>query len=220
MTIYKPFVLILAMLMGIVVQSHVARAEQIRTAIVAGGCFWCVESDFDSVPGVISTTSGFTGGTVANPTYKQVSKGGTGHLEAVRIRFDADRISYRELIDLFLRSVDVTDDGGQFCDRGPTYRTAIFARGAKQRADAEAAIADAQAALGGRKVVTRVLKAGPFYPASSYHQNYYASSDRVLTRFGYIQKKDAYARYRKACGRDRRVKQIWGSHAAFAGAHS
>ena len=130
-----------------------------ETAVVAGGCFWCVESDFESVPGVKSVVSGYTGGTVKNPTYKQVTKGGTGHYEAVEIRFDPAKISYAKIIDLFFRSIDPTDAGGQFCDRGESYRTAIFVKNAAQRAAAEKAKADAMAALG-RKIVTPIVNAG------------------------------------------------------------
>ncbi len=185
-----------------------------ETAVVAGGCFWCVESDFESVPGVKSVVSGFTGGTVKNPTYKQVTKGGTGHYEAVEIRFDPAKISYGQIIDLFFRSVDPTDAGGQFCDRGDSYRTAIFVKDAAQRAAAEKAKADAMSALG-RKIVTPIVNAGPFYKAEAYHQDYYKGNDLILTRRGPKRQSEAYKFYRDACGRDKRVKQLWGSAAAF-----
>ncbi|MFM2355976.1 MAG: hypothetical protein RLZZ528_1712 [Pseudomonadota bacterium] len=189
-----------------------ARAE---VAVFAGGCFWCVESDMDKVPGVTRTTSGFTGGSVANPTYKQVSKGGTGHYEAVEVTFDPARTSYAELVAIFLRSIDPLDAGGQFCDRGDSYRTAIFAKSDAQREAAAAAVAEASAALG-RKVVTPVLAAKPFYPADDYHQDYYQQSEVILTRAGPKSKKSAYKFYRDACGRDARVKAVWGDQAAFA----
>lgn len=188
-----------------------ARAAE-EKAVVAGGCFWCVEADFESVKGVKSVISGYTGGKVQNPSYKQVSAGGTGHYEAVEISFDNSVISYHDLIAMFLRSVDVTDAGGQFCDRGDSYRTAIFARGGEQQAAAEQAVAEAQVALG-QKIVTPVVKAGRFWPAEEYHQNYYRSSDIVLTRAGPKQKKNAYKFYRKACGRDARVRALWGEMA-------
>ncbi|PRD40309.1 UNVERIFIED_CONTAM: msrA2 [Trichonephila clavipes] len=188
-----------------------ARAAE-EKAVVAGGCFWCVEADFESVEGVKSVISGYTGGKVQNPSYKQVSAGGTGHYEAVEISFDNSVISYHDLIAMFLRSVDVTDAGGQFCDRGDSYRTAIFARGGEQQAAAEQAVAEAQVALG-QKIVTPVVKAGRFWPAEEYHQNYYRSSDIVLTRAGPKQKKNAYKFYRKACGRDARVRALWGEMA-------
>ncbi|MGB3314113.1 MAG: peptide-methionine (S)-S-oxide reductase MsrA [Albidovulum sp.] len=185
-----------------------------ETAIVAGGCFWCVESDFESVPGVKSVVSGYTGGTTKNPTYKQVTKGGTGHYEAVEIKFDPAKISYSKIIDLFFRSVDPTDAGGQFCDRGDSYRTAIFAKDAAQRAAAEEAKAAAGAALG-KKIATPVVDAGPFYKAEDYHQDYYKGTDLVLTRRGPKKQSEAYKFYRNACGRDKRVKQLWGNAAAF-----
>lgn len=180
-------------------------------AIVAGGCFWCVESDFEGVPGVRSVVSGYTGGKSTDPTYKNHE----GHLEAVEITFDNSRISYADLIAKFLRSVDVTDAGGQFCDRGNSYKTAIFVSNAAQKAAAEAAVAQAEKTLG-QKVVTPIRQAGPFYLAEEYHQDYYKSSEIVITRAGPKQKKNAYKFYRQACGRDARVKQLWGKEAAFA----
>jgi peptide-methionine (S)-S-oxide reductase len=202
---------VLMMVLALVVVPLVARAD---TAIFAGGCFWCVESDFDKVPGVTATISGFTGGTVKNVTYEQVSAGGTGHYEAVKITFDPGRVSYEELVRLFFRSVDPTDAGGQFCDRGDSYRTAIFAKGS-QKAIAEKVRAEAETALG-RKIVTPVKSAGAFWPADDYHQNYYQQSDIVLTRRGPKSKASAYKFYRNACGRDARVSELWGSEAAFA----
>lgn len=191
--------------------SHAATGK----AIVAGGCFWCVEADFEKVPGVRSVISGYTGGTVKDPTYKQVVAGGTGHYEAVEITFDTNRISYDEVLRLFLRSVDPLDAGGQFCDRGDSYRTAIFVSNSAEKAAAEAAVAEASAALG-QRVVTPILQAGPFYEAEDYHQDYYKSRDIVITRAGPKQKRNAYAFYREACGRDARVKAVWGDQAAFA----
>ncbi len=180
-------------------------------AIVAGGCFWCVESDFEKVPGVRSVVSGYTGGSLQNPTYQNHD----GHYEAVEITFDNSQISYAQLIAMFLRSVDVTDAGGQFCDRGPAYRTAIFVSNNAQKAAAEAAVADAGQVLG-KRIVTPVVAASTFWKAEAYHQDYYKSSDIILTRAGPKQKKNAYTFYRQACGRDARVKQIWGNQAAFA----
>ncbi|MGV6840334.1 MAG: peptide-methionine (S)-S-oxide reductase MsrA [Planktomarina sp.] len=191
-----------------------AHAKDIQTALVAGGCFWCVESDFESVPGVIEAVSGFAGGTVANPTYKQVVRGGTGHYEVVQITFDADVIPYRRILDLFFRSVDPTDAGGQFCDRGQSYATAIFAANGAQRSTANAALNAAQSELG-RKIVTPILDDAPFYPAEDYHQDYYKQQGLVITRFGPLSKAKAYKRYRDACGRDARVAQLWGDSAPF-----
>ena len=184
-------------------------------AIVAGGCFWCVESDFESVPGVKSVVSGYTGGTTANPTYKKVGAGGTGHYEAVEIAFDPAKVSYAKIIDMFFRSVDPTDAGGQFCDRGDSYRTAVFPLNAGQAAVAEAEKARAEAELR-RRIVTPVIAAGPFYKAEGYHQDYYKGSNIVITRRGPKSQSEAYKFYRKACGRDARVKQLWGKAAAFA----
>ena len=195
------------MLFVVLLGASGARAE---TAVFAGGCFWCVESDFESVAGVRTVVSGYTGGGSANPTYENHG----GHYEAVQISFDPGRISYADLVAKFLRSIDVTDAGGQFCDRGPAYRTAIFALTAAQRAAAEAAVAQAEAQLG-RAVVTPVKNAGRFWVAEAYHQDYYKGTALVLTRAGPKQQKNAYAFYRKACGRDARVRTIWGQDAAF-----
>jgi len=183
-----------------------ARAE---TIVVAGGCFWCVEADFEQVPGVTGAVSGFIGGTVANPTYRQVTRGGTGHLEAVEINYDPAILPLDRLLHLFLRSIDPTDAGGQFCDRGESYTTAIFVDGAAERVVAEAAVGRAARDLGGA-VVTPVRDRGPFWPADAYHQDYWRSDDLILTRFGPRSKARAYALYREACGRDARLRAVWG----------
>lgn len=211
-----PILLALAIAVGIFAECSRANAAERATAIFAGGCFWCVEADFEKVPGVIEAVSGFAGGNVPNPTYKQVTRGGTGHLEVVRITYDPGRVSYAQLVNLFFRSIDPTDAGGQFCDRGESYTTAIFAENAKERAIAEAAKAEAAAALG-RNIVTPIRNKAKFYPAEEYHQDYYKKDERVLTRFGPISKAKAYKRYRNACGRDQRVRQLWGNAAPFAG---
>ena len=195
-----------------------AQAQDIRTTVVAGGCFWCVESDFERVNGVVEVVSGFAGGAEANPSYRDVVRGGTGHLEVVEITYDAEVLPYATLLNLFLRSIDPLDAGGQFCDRGESYTTAIFVDGAEERAAAEAALADASAALG-TPVVTPIREAAPFYAADAYHQDYYRSSDLVVTRFGPRRKSVAYELYREACGRDARVLEIWGDAAAFAANH-
>ncbi|MBM2290628.1 peptide-methionine (S)-S-oxide reductase MsrA [Sulfitobacter pseudonitzschiae] len=194
--------------------STTALAADMKTLTVAGGCFWCVEADFEKVKGVTEAVSGFAGGTVANPTYKQVVAGGTGHYEAVQITYDADVVKADTLLNLFFRSVDPLDAGGQFCDRGDSYRTAIFAADPAQKQAAEQAKAAAQAALG-KPVVTPILSATEFYPADAYHQDYYKQSSLILTRFGPKSKANAYKAYREACGRDARVKQLWGNDAAF-----
>ena len=187
-----------------------AAAAKTEKAIVAGGCFWCVESDFESVPGVKGVVSGYSGGSSANPTYEDHA----GHYEAVEISFDPARISYAELIGKFLRSVDVTDAGGQFCDRGDAYRTAIFYTSAAQKAAAAAEVARAEADLG-QQIVTPVAAAGKFWKAEDYHQDYYKGDSIVLTRRGPKSQANAYAFYRQSCGRDARVKEVWGSAAAF-----
>ena len=172
-------------------------------AIFAGGCFWCVESDFDKVPGVLSTTSGYTGGTVANPSYEQVSGKHTGHAEAVEVVFDPAKVSYSQLVEHFWRTIDPTTADRQFCDVGSPYRTGIFAVDAAQLQQAQAS----RAALEKSKpfkdpIVTEVVKAGAFYPAEGYHQDYYKKNP---VRYQY---------YRLNCGRDARLKQLWGSQAA------
>ena len=192
-----------------------AKAAPLEKAYVAGGCFWCVESDFESVEGVTEVVSGYTGGTVENPTYRQVVRGGTGHYEAVEIAYDPDRVTYAQLLDLFFRSIDPTDAGGQFCDRGDSYLSAVFVTDPAQKAAAAAATAEAEAALG-REIVTPILEAGPFYIAEEYHQDYYKKDDLILSRFGPITKAKAYKKYRKGCGRDARIKALWVDAAPFA----
>ncbi|MGY9046271.1 hypothetical protein P775_06355 [Puniceibacterium antarcticum] len=207
----KPALLALIVTLGISVQSQALRAAEI---VVAGGCFWCVEADFEKVKGVSEVVSGYTGGTLKDPTYKQVTRGGTGHYEAARITFDPAQVSLDQLYATFFRSVDPTDAGGQFCDRGDSYRTAIFVSDPGQKAAAEQARAQAQQALG-QKIVTPVLDATQFYKAEDYHQDYYKGTNKILTRFGYIDQTDAYHRYREGCGRDARVKALWGDDAPF-----
>jgi peptide-methionine (S)-S-oxide reductase len=194
--------------------STAAQAADLKTLTVAGGCFWCVEADFEKVDGVTSAVSGFAGGTVADPTYKEVVAGGTGHYEVVQITYDPAVVQADTLLNLFFRSVDPLDAGGQFCDRGDSYRTAIFAADTAQKQAAEQAKANAQEALG-KTVVTPIFSAHPFYPADAYHQDYYKQSSLILTRFGPKTKANAYTAYREACGRDERVKQLWGSDAPF-----
>ena len=193
-----------------------ADAQTYETAVVAGGCFWCVEADFERVRGVAEVVSGFTGGKVENPSYNEVTRGGTGHVEAVRITYDPELLSYAQLIHLFFRSVDPLDAGGQFCDRGAHYTTAIFVADENEREIARAAKERASEELGA-EVVTPIRDAMPFFEAEEYHQGYYRSDARILTRFGIITKADAYKRYREACGRDARVRELWGEAAPFAG---
>jgi peptide-methionine (S)-S-oxide reductase len=168
-------------------------------ATFAGGCFWCMEPPYDKLDGVLATTSGYTGGDKVDPTYEEVSAGGTGHAEAVQITYDPARISYEQLLDVFWRNVDPLDAGGQFCDRGDQYRTAIFVHGDEQRRLADAskqALVDS-----GRfeqPIVTEIVEAGPFYPAEDYHQDYYQKNPL------------RYKFYRWNCGRDQRLAEVWG----------
>lgn len=215
---FKVLALTMAILAGFALQGGRAHAQDIRTAVVAGGCFWCVESDFERVRGVVEVVSGFAGGSVPNPEYRDVVRGGTGHLEVAEITYDADQLPYSELLRLFLRSIDPLDAGGQFCDRGESYTTAIFVADAAEREIAQGAIREAEAALG-QSVVTPIRDAAPFYAADAYHQDYYRSNDLVITRFGPRRKSVAYDLYRTACGRDARVLEVWGSEAAFAASH-
>lgn len=212
----RPLALVTAMTTAMILQATDARAANPETLTVAGGCFWCVEADFEKVPGVIEAVSGFTGGKTKDPTYKQVTGGNTGHYEAVQITFDPAKVSRETLLNMFFRSVDPTDAGGQFCDRGKSYRTAIFVSNSGEKRTAEQAKAAAQSQLG-QKVVTPILTEGAFYPAEAYHQDYYKGTKLVFTRFGPKKQSSAYKAYRKACGRDARIKQLWGNDAPFAG---
>ena len=214
----KPALLALLIVVGLAVKANDAHAAETEVLTVAGGCFWCVEADFEKVRGVSEVVSGYTGGNVPNPTYKQVVQGGTGHYEAVQILFDPDAVSRAQLLDLFFRSIDPLDAGGQFCDRGESYRSAIFVTSPEERRIAEAAKSRAEAALG-QSVVTPILDAGPFYRAEDYHQDYYKSDERIaFTSVGLaVPKRVAYERYRDRCGRDARVRALWGDDAPFAG---
>jgi len=169
-------------------------------ATLAGGCFWCVEADFDKVPGVVSTTSGYIGGKVANPTYEQVSNKSTGHAEAVEIVYDPKRVSYEQLLEYFWRTIDPTTKDRQFCDAGTPYRTVIFAHDAQQLAVAKASLASLEKSKPFKEpIVTEIALAGPFYAAEDYHQDYYKKNP---IRYKY---------YRNSCGRDARVQELWGT---------
>ncbi|GGB47631.1 peptide methionine sulfoxide reductase MsrA [Roseibium aquae] len=184
-----------------------AKAE---TALFAGGCFWCVEADLQKLPGVKDVISGYAGGQTENPTYKTYESG--GHREVVKVEFDESQISYRELTDIFLRTIDVTDAGGQFCDRGYGYSSAIYPLNEAQAKAASAAVADAEKSLD-RKIFTPVEGPAVFWPAEDFHQEYYRSDVRTLTRFGYVTRADAYQGYRQACRRDETVRRVWGEQA-------
>ena len=177
--------------------------DNTSTATFAGGCFWCMEGPFDELDGVISTTSGYTGGHQAHPTYEQVSAGATGHTEAVQVVYDPALVSYERLLDIFWKNVDPLDAGGQFCDRGSQYRTGIFYHTDEQRQQAEASkrALERKGALPG-KIVTEITEASAYYPAEEYHQDYY---QRNPVRYNF---------YRFSCGRDRRLVELWGEDAA------
>lgn len=185
--------------LALTTQAQTAPAVSSAKAIFAGGCFWCVESDFDRVPGVISTTSGYTGGKTLNPTYEQVSSHTTGHAEVVQVVYDPTKVSYEKLVEFYWRSIDPTVKDQQFCDHGSPYRSAIFVQNEEQLKIAKAS----RAALEKTKpfkepIVTEIVLASAFYPAEEYHQDYYKKNP---IRYKY---------YRTSCGRDARVKQLWG----------
>ncbi|MEM1106270.1 MAG: peptide-methionine (S)-S-oxide reductase MsrA [Pseudomonadota bacterium] len=179
-------------------------AENTETAILAGGCFWCVESDFDKLEGVLETVSGYTGGNSLNPTYE--THKAERHIEAVRISYDADKLSYTEILDYYFRHIDPTDAGGQFCDRGHSYTTAVFALTDEQEADARSTIEaiDTSGVLDA-PIVTAVREAEAFYPAEDYHQDYYLKAPLQ------------YNFYRQACRRDARVRAVWSGEGDVGG---
>ena len=174
--------------------------DNLAQATFAGGCFWCMEKPFDTLEGVISTTSGYIGGQKTNPTYQQVSSGSTGHAEAVQVVYDPEKVSYEKLLEVFWRNVDPLDEGGQFCDRGSQYRTGIFYHSDDQRRLAEQS---KQALMESGKlsqpIVTPIVSASTFFPAEDYHQDYYLNNPLQ------------YNLYRTACGRDRRLADLWGA---------
>ncbi|MBP7778271.1 MAG: peptide-methionine (S)-S-oxide reductase MsrA [Acidobacteria bacterium] len=167
------------------------------TAIFAAGCFWCVEEAFDRVDGVLTTTSGYTGGRTERPSYEDVSSGGTGHTEALQVTYDPSKVSYEALLQTFWHNVDPLDAGGQFCDRGSQYRSGVYYQSEEQQRLAEASKAKVAAQLG-KAVVTEVVAAGPFYAAEDYHQGYY---DKNPVRYKF---------YKWNCGRAQRLDELWG----------
>jgi peptide-methionine (S)-S-oxide reductase len=179
-----------------------ASAAGSAVAIFAGGCFWCMEPPFDKLDGVIATTSGYSGGTTVDPTYKKVTAGGTGHAEAVQVTYDPSKVTYEQLLDVFWRNVDPLDADGQFCDRGSSYRTAIFVGSDEQRQLAEQSKqALSESERFDEPIVSEIVAAGPFYPAEDYHQNY-AQKNPLR-----------YFLYRTGCGRDERLAEVWGEEA-------
>ncbi|MDG2303342.1 MAG: peptide-methionine (S)-S-oxide reductase MsrA [Candidatus Binatia bacterium] len=183
-------------------KSAAPASDETASAIFAGGCFWCMEKPFDELPGVISTTSGYTGGKLADPTYEQVSSGNTGHIEAVRVDYDPSVVSYAALVDVFWRNIDPLDARGQFCDKGYQYSSAIFYGSDAERQIAEESkrALEKSSRLPG-KIETRIVPATEFYDAEDYHQDYY---EKNPIRYRY---------YRYRCGRDQRLEQLWGDEA-------
>lgn len=199
MSLFRHSTLIAMGLCTIALLPALTQAENLKKATFAGGCFWCMEPPYDELEGVKSTVSGYANGHVKNPSYKQVTQGGTGHIEAMQVTYDADQISYETLLEVFWANIDPVDDGGQFCDRGPTYRTAIFYHN-----DSQAALAKSSKQALTRQfelaepVVTPIEKLTAFYPAEEYHQDFY---DKNPIRYKY---------YRFRCGRDARLQELWG----------
>jgi peptide-methionine (S)-S-oxide reductase len=186
--------------LALLVLAPVAARSETATATFAGGCFWCMEPPFESLPGVASVTSGYTGGAKANPTYEEVSDGGTGHAEAVQIVYDPAELSYETLLEVFWRNIDPTVAGRQFCDVGAQYRSAVFVHGDAQRKAAEAS-RDAIAKRLAAPVKTEIAAASRFWPAEEYHQDY---AQKNPLRYRY---------YRSGCGRDARLRELWGAGA-------
>lgn len=184
---------------SLILTSALSSQAATQTMIVAGGCFWCVESDFEKIDGVIDVVSGYTGGHQENPTYKQVSSGKTGHYEAVEITFDDEKVSLETLANYYWKTIDPTDDKGQFCDKGTPYLTAMFYQNDEQKAVFEASLKNVeQTKPFDATIVTPILAASTFYLAEDYHQSYYTKNP---IRYNY---------YRSSCGRDNRIEELWG----------
>lgn len=177
-----------------------AHAAETKTAVFAAGCFWCIESDFEKHEGVIEAVSGYSGGHLDNPTYKEVSNGGTGHLEVVEVKYDPDIVTYKDLLEIYWANVDPLDDSGQFCDKGESYKSAIFYKTDEERVLAEESRHTVAEKLG-KAVVTNIREHATFYPAEDYHQNYYKTNSTK------------YSFYRWRCGRDSRLEDLWGDSA-------
>lgn len=175
-------------------------AAQTKEAVFAGGCFWCLEGPFDALPGVLETEAGYTGGQLPNPSYEQVSSGTSGHIEAMRVKYDPELVDFGKLLDVFWRNIDPTDAGGQFCDRGPQYRSAVFFEDEAEESAVRASKAQLEEARG-FKIATEVLPRAEFYAAEEYHQDYYKKNPL------------RYHFYRQGCGRDQRLRQLWGAEA-------
>ena len=195
--------LIPLVLTSIMLLSPMSALASVQDAVLAGGCFWCLEHDLEDVEGVISAESGYSGGHVENPTYQQVSGEKSGHQEVVLVRFDSDKISYASLLQHYWRNIDPLDGQGQFCDRGDSYRPVIFTAGENQAAEAQASVASVASELGvsKSKIKVQIRDAVQFWPAEDYHQNY-AKNNELRYRY-----------YRFSCGRDRRLDAVWGERA-------
>ncbi|MEP6993166.1 MAG: peptide-methionine (S)-S-oxide reductase MsrA [Acidobacteriota bacterium] len=191
---------------ALIARGQAPAAGNRATATFAGGCFWCEETAFEGLEGVVSVTSGYAGGQTRNPTYEQVSSGSTGHAESVQVLFDPGKTSYGRLLEVFWRNVDPLDAGGQFCDRGTQYRSAIFFADENQHQEAQASgkALEKDPRFQG-KIATQIVPVGTFYPAEDYHQDFYKKNPM------------RYREYRQGCGRDARLKQLWGEH---KGGHS
>lgn len=204
MTAKTPVRLTGSLLLAVVLAAPALAAET-ESAVFGGGCFWCMEQAYDKVDGVVATTSGYTGGHVADPSYEEVSAGGTGHIEVVKVDYDPDVVDYRALLHVFWRNIDPFAVDRQFCDAGATYQSAIFVADAEQRALAEAS-RDAVAERFGREIGTEIHPLETFYPAEDYHQDYY---EKNPARYNF---------YKAACGRSDRLEEVWGDEAEASGA--
>ncbi len=197
----RPLLLALALWMGFVSSSIAEDEPTLATATFAGGCFWCMEPPYDKLDGVLDTRSGFSGGHVPNPSYEQVVRGGTGHLEVVQVTYDPNKVSYERLLEVFWRNIDPFQSNGQFCDLAETYRSAIFVHDDAQRRLAENSLAEIGARFPGQSIDTRIIEFDAFYAAEDYHQDYYQKNP------------GRYNFYRWRCGRDQRLEEIWGDEA-------
>lgn len=200
---YRKLAGLTVLLLGVAAMTLSAQEnKESATAVFAGGCFWCMEPPYDALDGVLSTTSGYIGGSQKDADYNKVSAGGTGHFEAIEVKYDPSKISYEKLLEVFWRNIDPLDGTGQFCDKGSQYLSAIFPKNDEERALAEASkAAVAPAGAPADAIKTEILAASPFYPAEGYHQDYYQKNP-VRYKF-----------YRWNCGRDQRLEQLWGDAA-------
>ena len=196
-----PLLLAMSVLGGTAAAQDNKVTDGTASAVFAGGCFWCVEEAFDKLPGVVATTSGYTGGTVENPTYQQVTAGDTGHFEAVKVDYDPAQVSYGQLLDTFWKNVDPFDPIGQFCDKGDSYLSAVFVENEEEKRLAEAGKGEIAAKFK-MPVATAILPEAAFYPAEDYHQDYYKKNP---ARYSY---------YKWGCGRAQRLEEIWGKPSA------